>query len=171
MSTFEKVLHIIISVFMIVCGILFFIVPESGYVILAYSVGIVILLIGCAEMFVYLKFGVGLLGGARILSDAVCSIIFGIFLLCNQSFIMNFLPFVCGIRIVVLGFVRFIGSFDLKKLHMSNWLAEMLVGLLNIVVGFTFCFLPEVGALTGVICVGVLLIVGGLSNIIDLIYF
>src|SRR5574344_1273499 len=171
MSTFEKVLHIIISVFMIVCGILFFIVTESGYVILAYSVGIVILLIGCAEMVVYLKFGVGLLGGAWILSDAVCSIIFGIFLLCNQSFTMNFLPFVCGIWIVVLGFVGFIGSFDVKKLNMSNWFTEMLIGLLDIVIGFIFYFLPEVGALTGVICVGILLIVGGISNIVDLIYF
>lgn len=164
-------MHIIISVLMIVCGILFFVVPESGYAILSYTFGAVIMLIGCAEMFIYIRFGVGLLGGGWVLCDAVCSIIFGIFLLCNQTFTMTFLPFVCGIWIVVLGFVRFIGSFDLKKLNMSNWFTEMLIGLLDIVIGFIFYFLPEVGALTGVICVGILLIVGDISNIVDLIYF
>jgi uncharacterized membrane protein HdeD (DUF308 family) len=171
MTKFEKILDIVISVLMIVCGILFFVVPDSGYVILAYSVGAVILLIGLAELVVFIRFGVGLLGGGWVLCDAVCSIIFGIFLLCNETFTMAFLPFVCGLWIVALGFVRFVGSFDLMKLRLSNWWTEMLIGLLDVAIGLIFCFLPEAGALTSVICVGILLIVGGVSNIVDLIYF
>lgn len=162
---------LILGVLLIGCGVACFCVPETGYSVLSYAIGAIIFLIGVAEMIGFYRYWLGLLGGSWVLADGILTMVFGIFLLCNETAVEAILPYVAGFYIIILGFVRFIGSFDLMSLHISSWWYEMLLGLIDIILGFVFCFLPYGGAITMVVCMGVLLIVSGLSLIVDMIYF
>lgn len=162
---------IVLGVLLIACGVACFIVPDTGYKILSYSIGAIIFLIGVMEMIGFYRYWLGLLGGSWILADAILTIIFGILLLLNETAVEVILPYFAGFYIVTMGFVRFIGSFDLMSLRIPNWWGEMLLGLLDIILGITFCFLPGSGALTIVVCMGILLVVSGISLIGDMVYF
>lgn len=162
---------IVLGILLVGCGVACFLVPDTSYSVLGYSIGAIILVIGVLEMIGFYRYWMGLLGGSWVLADAILTIIFGIFLLLNETAVEVLLPYFAGFYIVTLGFIRFIGSFDLMAIHVSNWWAEMLMGLLDVILGLVFCFLPYGGAITMVACMGVLLIVSGLSLVGDMIYF
>ncbi|MDD4066106.1 MAG: DUF308 domain-containing protein [Bacilli bacterium] len=169
--THVLILGIILGVLMIGCGIVCFCVPGTGYAALCYAIGAVILVIGVLELIGFFRYWKGILGGSWVIANAILTIIFGLFLLFNETAVEAILPFIAGIYIIVLGFVRLFGSTDLAALHLPNWWVEMVNGILGIVLGVVFCFLPLSGAMTMVICMGILLIIGGLGVISDAIFF
>lgn len=171
MKTWNKIFYIVYGLLAIALGIACLCLPETAYMTLCYVVGAILVLLGLAELFGYFKYSIGFFGSGWVLAYSIITILFGVFVLCNQSFVQAVLPIIFAIWILTMGFMRFVGSFDLMKIHVSTWWVELINGILDIIIAIIFMFEPIGGALTITIAMGVILILNGCSILSDVYYF
>ena len=152
-------LEIIRGVILIIIGVMAFRNPIGAMVGLAFYIGLSMLFIGIAHIFmaiavrnVYENWGWRLAGG-------IIEILLAFILLSNPLITASTLPFLVGFWIIIYGAMALVNSFSTKKEGGSNWWLGTLIGLLTIVTGF---FITN-NALAGIFTITYLIGVGFLS--------
>ena len=161
----SKVLWAITGILLILGGIVCLNHPQTGLAAISFLLGILVLLAGITDIFIFIKGRELMVGSAWFLVDGILTILLSLFILFDQMFTAMTLPFILGMWLLFSGITKFVQSLDLKHLGVSGWGWMTALGILLAVVGFISFMEPVVSLLTISALVGVLLIFQGFSAI------
>lgn len=166
-----RVLTIISGILMIMTAAFCFMNPGQTFLVLAFIVGVVMVLNGIIHTLAYLV-GRGLHNkgdnNGWILADALITLILGILILCNQLVVDAAVPMVFGIWMVVSGILRVEASTHINRNKKNaNFRITLITGLVTILVGVFGFVNPLLSWIGTAILVGVFMLVQGI-NVIEL---
>lgn len=164
MKTRSKVYLILSGILMILTGLIALASPSATLVSLAWIIGVNTLVSGVMTLCFYFDEGRGQIGAGSILFDAIANIILGVMFLGNDLLVASVLPFVFAMWAVFIGVQMVVHCTDWKKVGVSQWWLELILGTLLAVLGVLCCTKPVVGAVTISIFVGIGFIAHGIAD-------
>lgn len=159
-------LPIIAGILCVACGIFIFFYPLESYVMLAISLGIVILITSFVEILMALSSRNWFLTRPWNIAGIIINIVLGILLCANPAVNILFLPFFIGGWVFVRSLMLLSFSRDLSNMELptGNWLFAL--GLLLLILSILIIIRPfAIGIPTVIILSGISFIIGGLSLI------
>ncbi len=162
---FSKALWLISGILLVFAGVLAMVYPVSVLLSLSFVFGLVMLIAGIFSLIIFV-FTRGLLFGAGwILADGLITTLLGVYVLSNQMTASSVIPYIFGMWIMFSGVMRFISSFDAKKLGVSGWYWLTLIGILCMALGFASLLKPIIAAALIGIMMGIIFIFQGVASI------
>ena len=149
-----------------IAGVLCMIWEEAALASLAAILGVVMLVSGVVDIFIFCGAKNRMYGAGWFLMDGILTVILALFILFNQVFTMLTLPFVFGMWLVCTGITRFVNSFDLQRAGVRGWGWFTVLGLLLIAAGVISFLDPVAGAVALGAVLGVTLILEGVASIL-----
>ena len=162
-----RILWAIPGVLLIVLGVLCFSNLSTALLSLVFILGIVMLVSGMIDVVIFAANRERIIGGGWILADGILTIILAFFLFINPSITAFALPFIFGMWVLFAGVAKLVHSFDLQKLNVRGWGWFTALGILETLAGFLALFQPVAGAFALSILMGILLILRGVTAIIN----
>ena len=166
-----RVLTILSGILMLATGVFCLINPGQTFLVLAFVVGIVMVINGIIHALAYLV-GRGLNNrgdnNGWILVDALITLLLGVLVLCNQLVVDMAIPMVFGMWVLVSGILRVEAATHInKEKKLSNFRSTLITGILTVIVGLFGFINPLVAWFTVVFLLGMFLCMQGI-NIIEL---
>ena len=166
-----RVLTIFSGILMLATGVFCLINPGQTFLVLAFVVGLVMVINGIIHTLAYI-IGRGLNNkgdnNGWILVDALITLLLGILVLCNQLVVDMAIPMVFGMWVLVSGILRVEAAThinpDRKK---SNFRSTLITGILTVIVGLFGFINPLVAWVSIMVLLGMFLCMQGI-NIIEL---
>lgn len=154
------------GVLLMIAGVLCMIWEEAALASLAAILGVVMLVSGVVDIFIFCGAKNRMYGAGWFLMDGILTVILALFILFNQVFTMLTLPFVFSMWLVCTGITRFVNSFDLQRAGVRGWGWFTVLGLLLIAAGVISFLDPVAGAVALGAVLGVTLILEGVASIL-----
>jgi uncharacterized membrane protein HdeD (DUF308 family) len=104
-------------------------------------------------------------------TSGLLSIIFGIIVIANPSYIALIMPIMIGLWIIIASTFKLRMALALKDSSKTNWILPYILSILTIIVGLCLIFNPEIGTLGIARVIGFLVIIYGICDIIDVVIF
>lgn len=166
-----RILTIISGILMILTAAFCFINPGQTFLVLAFVIGMVMVINGIIHTLAYL-IGRGLHNkgdnNGWILTEALITLVLGILVLCNQLVVDAAIPMVFGIWVVVSGILRIEASTHInKEKKKSNFRITLFTGILTVLVGVFGFINPMRGWLSTAILLGSFMLMQGI-NVLEL---
>ena len=166
-----RILTILSGVLMILTGAFCFMNPGQTFLVLAFIIGLVMVINGIIHTLAYL-IGRGLHNkgdnNGWILTEALITLVLGILILCNQLVVDAAIPMVFGIWVVVSGILRIEASTHInKEKKKSNFRTTFITGLLTVAIGVFGFINPMIGWLSTAILLGLFMLMQGI-NVLEL---
>ena len=166
-----RILTIISGILMVLTSAFCFINPGQTFLVLAFIIGMVMVLNGIVHALAYF-IGRGLHNkgdnNGWILTEALITLVLGILILCNQLVVDAAIPMVFGTWVLVSGILRIEASTHINKnKKMTNFKTTLITGIVTVVVGVLGFINPMMNWLSTAILLGVFMLVQGV-NIIEL---
>ena len=166
-----RILTIISGILMILTGAFCFMNPGQTFLVLAFIIGLVMVLNGVIHALAYL-IGRGLHNkgdnNGWILTDALITLILGILILCNQLVVDAAIPMVFGIWVVVSGILRIEASTHINKdKKRTNFRTTLVTGILTVATGVFGFINPMIGWLSTALLLGIFMVMQGV-NVLEL---
>jgi len=166
-----RILTIISGILMILTAAFCFMNPGQTFLVLAFVIGLVMVINGIIHTLAYL-IGRGLHNkgdnNGWILTEALITLILGILILCNQLVVDAAIPMVFGIWVVVSGILRIEASthinMDKKK---TNFRTTLITGVLTVIIGVFGFINPVIGWLSTAVLLGMFMLMQGI-NVLEL---
>ncbi len=168
MKISTKIFMGISGVFLIIAGILIMANPNATLVSIAWLLGLSVMAAGIFTFLCWLFGGRLFLGGPTLLFAAVGEILIGVFLLANDLFVADSLPYIFGIWILIKGIDIAVRSFDYKSAGFKYWFILLILGILSAVLGIFSFTKPVVGSSAISILLGLGILLDGLHYIVAL---
>lgn len=158
------------SLFYVILGVVTVAIPETMVRTLGYLVGSLFILAGAVSMICYLlrdasrnydrnDFGYGLVG-----------IAVGVLFLYKVEWITSLVPVILGILVLASGCVKLQHVIDMKRLGCGNWIAVLIVAVINVIFGAVLIANPFSTVILLFQLVGVGLIFSGITDCITVVY-
>lgn len=161
-NLFISIIQIILFV---AIGVILIIWPDLLNNVISYIVGGSLIAIGCLLIIFGLTTAAFILSLGWSLFSGTLAIIFGIVIIANPGLIKTIL----AIYLIVNGISKIISSLDLNKKAINLWYLDLVFGIISLVIGCVFLFIPEIADhIFSYIC-GAVLIINGISSLIELI--
>lgn len=164
-KTLLQTILLVSGIILIFAGVTAILNPAPTIVSIAFVLGLALFISGLFSIIFYIITKKYNIGGIFVLIDGIITIIVGTFILCNKYITATAIPFIFGMWILFSGITRLINSFDIKRCRIKFWWCISLVGLGEIILGFTSFFNPIIAAFTISVIVGMFLIAHGISTI------
>lgn len=161
MKTRSKIYLIISGILMILTGIITLMNPSATLVSLAFVIGMNTLISGIMTLCFYFDEARGEIGAGSVLFDGIANIMLGLMFLGNNLFVASILPYVFAMWAIFIGIQMMIHCTDFRKIGVSEWWVELILGILVTLLGILTCMKPLVGAITISVFVGIGFIVHG----------
>lgn len=166
-----RILTIISGILMVLTSAFCFMNPGQTFLVLAFVIGLVMVLNGVIHTLAYL-IGRGLHNrgdnNGWILTEALITLVLGILILCNQLVVDAAIPMVFGIWLVTSGILRIEASTHInKEKKKSNFRTTLITGILTVLVGVFGFINPMMGWLSTAILLGVFMLMQGI-NVLEL---
>lgn len=170
MSIASKIIWALGGVLSVTAGIVAFCSPSTTLVSLAIFLGIMLILMGISSICSYFMDRKEMLGAGWALLGGIASVITGIIVLCNGSLVAGLLTTIFAIWVLIMGIIRLMSSFDLKRLGFGKWWISTLVGALLILLAVLSFFQPVINVMMITIMVGLYLVINGIYTFVELYY-
>lgn len=166
-----RILTILSGILMILTGAFCFMNPGQTFLVLAFIIGLVMVINGIIHTLAYL-IGRGLHNkgdnNGWILTEALITLVLGILILCNQLVVDAAIPMVFGIWVVVSGILRIEASTHINKdKKKSNFRITLITGILTVFIGVFGFINPMIGWLSTAILLGMFMLMQGI-NVLEL---
>lgn len=166
-----RILTIISGILMILTAAFCFMNPGQTFLVLAFVIGLVMVINGIIHTLAYL-IGRGLHNkgdnNGWILTEALITLILGILILCNQLVVDAAIPMVFGIWVVVSGILRIEASTHInKEKKRTNFRTTLITGILTVLIGVFGFINPMIGWLSTAILLGMFMLIQGV-NVLEL---
>lgn len=166
-----RILTILSGILMILTGAFCFMNPGQTFLVMAFVIGMVMVINGIIHTLAYL-IGRGLHNkgdnNGWILTEALITLVLGILILCNQLVVDAAIPMVFGIWVVVSGILRIEASTHInKEKKKSNFRTTFITGLLTLAIGVFGFINPMMGWLSTVVLLGMFMVMQGI-NVLEL---
>jgi len=166
-----RILTIISGILMILTAAFCFINPGQTFLVLAFVIGLVMVLNGIIHTLAYL-IGRGLHNkgdnNGWILTEALITLVLGILILCNQLVVDAAIPMVFGIWVVVSGILRVEASTHInREKKRTNFRTTLITGILTVFIGVFGFINPMIGWLSTAILLGLFMLIQGV-NVLEL---
>ena len=166
-----RILTIISGILMILTAAFCFMNPGQTFLVLAFVIGLVMVINGIIHTLAYL-IGRGLHNkgdnNGWILTEALITLVLGILILCNQLVVDAAIPMVFGIWVVVSGILRIEACTHInKEKKKTNFRTTLITGILAVIVGVFGFINPVMGWLSTAILLGLFMLVQGI-NVLEL---
>lgn len=166
-----RILTIISGVLMVLVGAFCFMNPGQTFLVLAFVVGMVMVINGMIHALAYF-IGRGLHNrgdnNGWILTDALITLLLGILILCNQLVADIAIPMVFGMWVLVSGILRIEASTHINRQKKKvNFITTLFTGVLTVLVGVFGFINPMIGWLSVAVLLGMFMLMQGI-NIIEL---
>ena len=159
---------IALSVIAIIIGLVMVIRPEMSLVTVGTIVGVYLLAHGLELMIVaignrgyYVPYNAAVQGAI--------SFILGLLLLKNPVSLLILISIVIGIWVVITGVDHAKLALSLKNVEGAPWMILLLLGGIDIMIGFYITMVPEIASLSITVCGGIVIIVHSIINISNMI--
>lgn len=166
-----RILTVISGILMVLAGAFCFMNPGQTFLVLAFIVGLVMVINGVIHALAYF-IGRGLHNkgdnNGWILTDALITLLLGILILCNQLVADVAIPLVFGMWVLVSGILRIEAATHInKEKKRTNFWTTLITGIMTVVVGVFGFINPMVGWLSVAVLLGAFMLMQGI-NIIEL---
>ena len=104
-------------------------------------------------------------------TSGLLSIIFGIIIIANPNQVGLIMPIMIGLWIIIASTFKLRMALALKDSSKTNWILPYILSILTIIIGLCLIFNPELGSLGIASVIGYLVILYGISDVIDVIIF
>lgn len=133
---------IVIGILLALCGIVFAFSPVETLVTLTIFAGVFFLVAGIFDIINYVRFHKTGLASGWTIFYAILDIILGLMFLIHPVALAGIIPWVIGIFVLVFGVYECVAAFSVRKSGASVWGWILFSGIIGIVLGLCFFFLP-----------------------------
>lgn len=160
--------YIFLSALYVALGIVLIAWPALSVRMIGIALGIVMIVLGITYGFIYYTRDnhQGFLQMDLVIG-IVC-IAFGVFILLNQTFLTEVLPFAMGIILLLGAVVKIQNSLNMRKLKLRKWYLTLICALILIALGVVLLCNPFKEERYLLLYIGICLILDGLTNLISL---
>lgn len=157
---------ILIGVLLILFGFICALNPGVTLTSIALLLGIVLLISGLDDIFVYFKIHQDFSQAGWILAEGILTTILALLCLFNQMITTFTIPMIFSIWILFVGVTRIVSSFTLKDYGVEDWYLMLFTGILLSILGIASVFKPILASFTISMIVGFILIMQGVAVLI-----
>ena len=169
---FNKLMTIslITSIAVIILGLVLVVFTKLSLDIIGYIVAILLIINGVLNItddykqFKVFYFFDGFTSG-------LLSIIFGIIIIANPEYTAIIMPIMIGLWIIINSTFKLRMALALKDSSKTNWILPYILSILTIIIGLCLIFNPEIGAFGISRVIGFLIVLYGISDVIDVVIF
>lgn len=162
-SIFVSALIVIFSLFLIFK-------PETTLNLFVTLFGILLLLDGIWQLYVYFKNNrQGVIMNMKLVKGVIIAII-GIFTLFNTKVIISILPLVIGAWIIIKSLLKLQLVSELRKTNAPNWKLLLIYSIITIVLGIIIVLNPFDTAVAITVMAGIFLLISELADLFGSVY-
>lgn len=156
---------ILLSILFGVIGIILIIWPETSLDTFAYIIGGSLIVYGTYNFID--SFTINPIFGLSQMITSILSFIFGASIFFNTSIFESLIPIVLGMFFIINGSFKARMSFVLKKID-NSWVLSLVTSIIMIICGIILILNPISTAIMITSIIGIILLVYGISDIIDM---
>lgn len=160
--------YIFLSALYVALGVVLIAWPSLSVRMIGIALGIVMIVLGITYGFIYYTRDnhQGFLQMDLVIG-IVC-VAFGVFILLNQTFLTEVLPFAMGIILLLGAVVKIQNSLNMRKLKIRKWYLVLICALVIVALGIVLLCNPFEKERYMLLYIGICLILDGLTNLISL---
>ncbi|UNT97006.1 HdeD family acid-resistance protein [Allobaculum mucilyticum] len=155
---------LVLGLLYLICGLALCFCQGSLLVTIVRIIGIIAIVFGCWEMYVY--FGLHKSTDMSPMIMGIPALIVGLIFAFFPQMVINFFPVVAGILFIINSITQIQGSLVMRSYQMSGWIISLVIGLCTLALGLFLVMRPAsfINALMmitgiGLICEAVVLVV------------
>lgn len=146
-------------------GLVLLVWPELSTSLLCFALGLILLLCGLGDIFVFLRHRDGSLYAALHLITGVILAAVGLWLMARPTLVTVIIPRIVGVLICFHGLGDLGDANTLRKADSPHWTAALLLALVTLVLGVILVVCPFQAFTTVVRLLGAFLLYDGLSDL------
>lgn len=160
--------YIFLSALYVALGVVLIAWPSLSVRMIGIALGIVMIVLGITYGFIYYTRDnhQGFLQMDLVIG-IVC-VAFGVFILLNQTFLTEVLPFAMGIILLLGAVVKIQNSLNMRKLKIRKWYLALICALMIVALGIVLLCNPFATERYMLLYIGICLILDGLTNLTSL---
>lgn len=164
-----KIIHLISSGLFCLCGVLIMSVPQFTEGTLCIMIGIVNIVIGCAEIYGYFSNDAYRIAFQSDFAIGVFHVVFGILMITNSEMLTQLLPCAVSVLILMDGGNKSQNAIEGLKFGMDKWYIVLMLAVVEIIVGILNIICIAYNLETR-IWLGVALVLIGMANFCTTMY-
>lgn len=133
--------------------------------------GVVMLLIGCINVYIYHIEKNQLSGGNWVLAEGLSTALLSSFLLFNPKIKPELIPFFFGVWESFMGVLKIIDSLELRKKKINGWIYLFVISIIEIVSGIISLLKPVEEFIGMNIVVAMILLVQGIGYVVKILMY
>lgn len=161
---------ILYGLVLIMAGLILAFFPEITAKTIAYTIGIVAIVLGVFYIIRYFNTKPGYIGENRGLVSGFVIIIFGILIFVKSEMIISIIPIILGFIVTTSGLNTLQQGIDLARVNGNGWGAVILMAVINIVVGVVALCNPFSTATLLIRIIGIGMVYSGITDILISLY-
>ncbi len=150
-------------------GVVFIIFPEQVMNLLNYIVAGLLIVLGLVSVILHFKASSAETYSLKF-TLGIVFIIFGLYLILNEGFILQILTVFFGFYILINGILGLQVSIDSLRMKTDKWKISIGIALINTILGAVILYNPFAGTQTLIMYIGIFMVVTAVLNGVGLIF-
>ena len=156
---------VVVSACMLILGIVMLVWPDISAMTVCVILGILCAAAGVYKLVRYFRLGFAGVFFRFDLGAGILYILAGLLLLLHPQDAVTILPMAAGIYILFGSVFDIQIAVEMHRFGLRNWVASLVLGILDTILGFYLLFNPFSGAAALMMAIGICLIIGSVQNL------